>query len=103
MTRGRITLAVSIVVLLCVALGVYGWMSIHGIDTRQFWYFFATGVGPVIALLWNNKVTAETAQKVEEIQVNTNGRMDQRIRNIVRAELQSQMKNSVLETPDGSK
>lgn len=103
MTKGRTALAIAIVVMVCVALGVYGWMSIHGIDTRQFWYFFATGVGPIVALLWNNKVTAQVADKVEKIEENTNGKMDDRIQSIVRAELQSQMKNSVLETPDGSK
>lgn len=100
MTKGRTALGIAIVVLLCVALGVYGWMSIHGIDTRQFWYIFVTGVGPIIALLWNNRVTAQVADKVEQIEENTNGKLTARIQEVVRTQLHENLKDEVLEQPE---
>jgi len=103
MTKGKSAVAIGVLVVLCVALGVFGWMSIHGIDTRPFLYFFATAVGPTIALLWNNFVTAKVADKVEQIEENTNGKLSQRIHDEVAKALQANLKDEVLENPESPK
>lgn len=100
MSKGKWAFAIGVLVVLCVAIGVFGWMSIHGIDTRPFLYFFATAVGPTIGILWNNRVTGQIADKVEQIEDNTNGTMAIRIRQIVRSELQANLKDAVLDNPD---
>jgi hypothetical protein len=100
MSKGKWAFAIGVLVVLCVAIGVFGWMSIHGIDTRPFLYFFATAVGPTIGILWNNRVTGQIADKVDQIEDNTNGAMSLRIRQIVRSELQANLKDSVLDNPD---
>jgi hypothetical protein len=103
MSKGKTALAIAILVVLCVATGVFGWMSIHGIDTRPFLYFFATSIGPTIALLWNNRVTAQVSDKVDQIQENTNGTLTARIQKVVREELQTNLKDEVLESPEALK
>lgn len=97
MQKAKVAIGVGVLVVLCVALGVFGWMSIHGIDTRPFLYFFATAIGPTIGILWNNRVTGQVADKVEQIEENTNGLLTKRIQAIVRRELQSNLKDEVLD------
>jgi hypothetical protein len=79
MIRLKTVTVIGVVVIVCMAIGTFGWLSIHGIDTRQFLYFFATSIGPTIALLWNNHKTSQVSAKVDTIEENTNGLLTERM------------------------
>ena len=67
------TAAVCGVVLICVFVGVYGWLAIRHIDTAQFLYVFGTIISVNTGILFNIVKTAKIEQKVETIQQQTNG------------------------------
>lgn len=105
MVRGFIAIAIAMV--LCVCLGVVGWLSIHNVSTTPVLYFFATGVGPTIGLLWNNFKTGKVADNLEDVKGEvqqithqTNGVLTERIQKAVSsaiAEQQNTMAEAVKE------
>jgi len=95
MVRGFI--AVAIAVVLCVALGVFGWLAIHNVSTTQFLYFFGSVVAPTLGLLWTGYKTTKTADDIKEVkgQVETvshqtNGALTERIQTAVNDALRRQ-------------
>lgn len=79
MLRGLI--AVSISMVLCVFIGVFGWLSIHHVDTQQFLYLF-TLIAPTLGLLWNNFKTQKVMDKVDTIEQQTNGTLHEPLEQI---------------------
>ena len=67
------TAAVCGVVLICVFIGVYGWLAIRHIDTAQFLYVFGTIISVNTGILFNIVKTSKIEEKVETIQQQTNG------------------------------
>lgn len=71
---------VCLTMIVCTALGVYGFLGVHKVDTQGFLSILGTTVGPFIGILWNNFATKKVAAKQDEQQVqmstiekNTNG------------------------------
>lgn len=71
------TAAICGVILICVFLGVYGWLAIRHVDTTQFLYVFGTIISVNTGILFNIVKTAKIEQKVESIQQQTNGTLTQ--------------------------
>ena|ERR1041384_1450392 len=69
------TAAICGVILICVFLGVYGWLAIRHIDTTQFLYVFGTIISVNTGILFNIVKTAKLEQKVEQVVAQTNGHM----------------------------
>jgi hypothetical protein len=70
------TAAVCGVVLICVFIGVYGWLAIRHIDTAQFLYVFGTIISVNTGILFNIVKTSKIQEKVEAIQESTNGTLE---------------------------
>jgi ABC-type transporter MlaC component len=49
------------------SMGVYGWLSVHHIDTAGFYTVFGTMVTTLVGLLYNNKMTSDTRDKVDTV------------------------------------
>lgn len=77
-----IVIVMAIGVVLCVALGVYGWLAIHDVDTRQFLYFFGVSVAPSLAALFNLYKTHRVSQKTDQVIHQTNGVMNAKLAEI---------------------
>lgn len=67
--------AVCGVILICVFIGVYGWLAIRHIDTKEFLYVFGTIISVNTGILFNIVKTAKLEQKVEQVVAQTNGHM----------------------------
>lgn len=86
---------VSAAMVVMVALGVFGWLSIHHVDTSQFLYFFAI-VAPSVGIVWNNTKTGAIKDTVDDvkdtvatIEHQTNGALTARIEAAVKSALES--------------
>lgn len=76
-------LAICATIVVCVAMGVYGWLALHKIDTQQFMYIFgttiATNIGLIFNLLQSTKLSKKqdlVQEQVETVVHNTNGTME---------------------------
>lgn len=67
--------AVCGVILICVFIGVYGWLAIRHIDTKEFLYVFGTIISVNTGILFNIVKTAKLEQKVDQVMTQTNGHM----------------------------
>lgn len=67
--------AVCGVVLICVFIGVYGWLAIHKIDTAQFLYVFGTIISVNTGILFNIVKVAKVEEKIDKVVNQTNGHM----------------------------
>jgi len=92
-------IAISTAMVLCVALGVVGWLSIHNVNTTPFLYFFGTAIAPTIGIMWNNFKTAKVADKVDDVKGEvqtishqTNGVLTERIKTAVAEAMNDQQK-----------
>lgn len=65
--------AICGVILICVFMGMYGWLSLHHVDTTQFFYVFGSIVSVNVGILFNVVKTAKLEQKVDTVVKNTNG------------------------------
>jgi len=73
---------IAVVVIVCVALGIIGYLSLHSIDTTPFLTAFGIIGAPTLGILWNNFKTSEIAKKMDDvnakvntIEENTNGKL----------------------------
>jgi uncharacterized membrane protein len=101
-------MAVSIAMVLCFALGLVGWLSIHNVNSTPVLYFFAGSVAPLIGQLWNNVKTGrakdtidEVATAVEEVKHNTNGALSERINAAVKDAMNDIMKDGLKPPGEG--
>jgi hypothetical protein len=65
--RNRTLIIIGSFMFVFMSLGVYGWLSIHRIDTAGFYTVFGTMVTTLVGLLYNNKMTSDTRDKVDTI------------------------------------
>lgn len=66
---------IAALVIVLTGIGIFGYMSIHGLDTKEFLYGFGVLCAPTLAILWNNFKTNEIAKKVDKIDQQTNGNL----------------------------
>ena len=73
---------VAVVVIVIVAMGIVGYLSLHKIDTQPFLFGFGIIAAPALGILYNNFKTSEIANKVDNvatkvdtIEENTNGKL----------------------------
>lgn len=71
--------AICGVVLICVFMGMYGWLSLHHIDTTQFFYVFGSIISVNAGVLFNVVKTAKIEDKVDTVVRNTNGALNKLI------------------------
>lgn len=71
--------AICGVILICTFMGIYGWLSLHHIDTQQFLYVFGSVVSVNVGVLMNVVKTAKIEQKVDTVVKNTNGALNKLI------------------------
>lgn len=69
-------LVVCGVILICVCIGVYGWLAIHKVDTTQFLYIAGTIVGPNLGIIFALLKADKAANNAEIAVHNTNGMMN---------------------------
>jgi outer membrane murein-binding lipoprotein Lpp len=84
--QNRNVSVIAAVVIVLAGLGIFGYLSIHGVDTQQFLYGFGVLCAPTLALLWNNFKTNEISKnvdtmstKVDKIEKQTNGNLTEQL------------------------
>jgi hypothetical protein len=81
-------------IIVCLALGVFGWLTIHHVDTNQFFAFFGTAIGPTVGILYNNAMTKKVQNSVSTIEENTNGKLTSRIETAVENAIAKRLGNT---------
>lgn len=99
-------MAVSIAMVLCFAIGLVGWLSIHNVNSTPVLYFFAGSVAPLIGQMWNNVKTGRAKDAIDDVKTSidvvkhqTNGALTERINEAVKDAMNDVLKDA-LKPPD---
>lgn len=92
----KTTLLVCATIIICVVIGVYGWLAIRKVDTTQFLYVAGTIVGPNLGIIFTLLKAEKASNKAEAAVINTNGMVNKVINEIpeqVRVAVQEAVNN----------
>lgn len=80
----KTTLLVCATIIICVMVGVYGWLAIRHVDTTQFLYVAGTIIAPNLGIIFTLLKAEKASNKAEAAVQNTNGVMNRLVDDIPR-------------------